>query len=257
MVISNPELWTRISDHALDDPAAVWPFSQRLAEENGWSQAYAERVVTEYKKFAYLACTLPEPVTPSDQVDQAWHLHLTYTKDYWERFCRQVLGRDLHHDPTQGGVEEDAKYRNWYLRTLRSYAEEFDVPPPADIWPPSDVRFVAPQFMRRIDTQSNWVVPRSAAGRLALGAVAIVLLGAGCFVGYRILSTGTPGEAFMTLFVAVWALSFIRSLSTGRGKTNGSVDSGCGGGGCGSGGCGSGGCGSGCGGGGCGGGCGS
>ncbi len=41
----------------------------------------------EYRRFAFLAATAGHPVTPSDAVDQAWHLHLTYSRDYWDRFC--------------------------------------------------------------------------------------------------------------------------------------------------------------------------
>jgi hypothetical protein len=32
-------------------------------------------------------------VTPSEQVDQVWHLHLTYTRSYWDEFCPNVLGQ--------------------------------------------------------------------------------------------------------------------------------------------------------------------
>ena len=42
----------------------------------------------------------------SEQVDAAWHLHLTYTRSYWDRFCKETLGQPLHHDPTRGGPAE-------------------------------------------------------------------------------------------------------------------------------------------------------
>src|SRR5262245_38242781 len=79
------------------------PFAARLARENGWSRSYADRVIAEYKRFVYLAVTGTWPVCPSEDVDAAWHLHLTYTRSYWDRFCGKVLGRLLHHDPTKGG----------------------------------------------------------------------------------------------------------------------------------------------------------
>ena len=77
----------RIEAHKLDKEGAALPFSERLARENGWPPAYARRVIWEYRRFVYLACLAEGEVTPSDEVDQAWHLHLAYTRDYWLVFC--------------------------------------------------------------------------------------------------------------------------------------------------------------------------
>ena len=88
--------------------------TQRLARDNGWTFEFAERVVEEYRRFAFLAKTAGHPVTPSDEVDQMWHLHLTYTRSYWDDFCGRVLEAPLHHDPTQGGRAEGEKFDDWY-----------------------------------------------------------------------------------------------------------------------------------------------
>ena len=45
-----------------------------------------------------------------------------------------MLGRELHHDPTTGGLSERGKFAHWYDRTLESYRRIFG-PPPQDIWP--------------------------------------------------------------------------------------------------------------------------
>jgi hypothetical protein len=147
MVPEQNGLWKKIQDHVPGHAGAPLSFTQRLARENGWTQSYAGRVVQEYRRFVYLAVTQGHPVTPSDQVDQAWHLHLTYTRDYWEVFCPQALGRVLHHDPTRGGEDERAKYFDWYARTLAAYRAVFGEPP-ADIWPRPQWRF-AQRFERR------------------------------------------------------------------------------------------------------------
>ena len=84
----------------------VASFEQRLARENGWRAEFAAHVIEEYKRFCFLAVTGTEAFTPSDQVDQAWLLHLTYSRDYWERFCPEVIGKPLHHGPTKGGEAE-------------------------------------------------------------------------------------------------------------------------------------------------------
>jgi hypothetical protein len=97
-------VWRALSHYSIGPDDAALPFAARLARENGWSADHTERVIEEYRRFCFLAVTAPHQVTPSDAVDQAWHLHLTYTRDYWERFCPDVLGRALHHGPTAGAA---------------------------------------------------------------------------------------------------------------------------------------------------------
>ena len=155
-------LWKRIQDYSPGYRDASLGFAQRLANDNGWTDDYALSVVAEYKRFVFLAMTLNHPVTPSDQVDQAWHLHLSYTRDYWEIFCPQVLRRPLHHDPTQGGNAEREKYFDWYAKTLTAYSELFG-PPPHDIWPEPQRRFTQ-RFQRGLTT-------RHAIKRVQLSAV--------------------------------------------------------------------------------------
>ena len=96
MESSHAELWERTRTFEIDDGPAEFPFAARLARDNAWTGAFAERVVVEYRRFLHLMMVAGHPVTPSDQVDQAWHLHLTYTHSYWERLCGETLvGRDL------------------------------------------------------------------------------------------------------------------------------------------------------------------
>ena len=71
------ELFEKIQAFELDDDSASFKLSERLARENGWNKTYTQRVIDEYKKFIFLCCITDTGVTPSDPVDQAWHLHLT------------------------------------------------------------------------------------------------------------------------------------------------------------------------------------
>jgi len=129
------QLWNNIASFSLDEPAASFPFSQKLAQQQGWSAAYTERVIAEYKRFIFLCCISPNGASPSEDVDQAWHLHLTYTENYWKKFCRDTLGRDIHHHPSRGGNQEKEKHQQWYADTLELYEQVFSAKPPADIWP--------------------------------------------------------------------------------------------------------------------------
>src|SRR5688572_19587710 len=70
------DLWQHLEGYHIDTPEVELPFSARLARENGWSREYTERVMEEYKCFLFLAATVDFPVTPSEPIDQAWHLHL-------------------------------------------------------------------------------------------------------------------------------------------------------------------------------------
>ena len=100
------ELLDRIINLKIGSGNDALTFVDRLARENSWSNEYAERCLLEYKRFIYLAVISDTPVTPSDQVDQVWHLHLTYTESYWIDMCDKVLKQHIHHGPTKGGVKE-------------------------------------------------------------------------------------------------------------------------------------------------------
>jgi uncharacterized membrane protein YgcG len=155
------ELYQRIQAFSLDAADAHLPFSTRLARDNGWTIEYANSVIDEYKKFIFLAVVADHPVTPSDQVDQVWHLHLLYTHSYWDEFCLKVLQMPLHHGPTQGGSRERCKFDDWYNKTLASYEQFFQQPPPVDIWPPSHIRFGRDVHFVRVNTQENWILPKA------------------------------------------------------------------------------------------------
>ncbi len=90
-------------------------------------------------------------MTPSEEVDQVWHLHLTFSRDYWDVWCSEVLGTKLHHDPTQGGPAEQARYRSQYGATLAAYERHFGLPPEV-YWPSTYQRFRHAQRFRTVDT---------------------------------------------------------------------------------------------------------
>jgi uncharacterized protein (TIGR04222 family) len=182
------QLLVRIESFDLDANAARLPFAARLARENGWSRRYADRVISEYKRFVYLAMTTDTPVCPSEGVDAAWHLHLTYTRSYWKRFCDETLGRPLHHEPTRGGPDEHAKHLDMYGRTLARYREAFGHDAPRDIWPAASQRFSEDLAHRSVNTSRNWVIPKGPVKRVAkLAALfaAVAVLVPGCNGGFN------------------------------------------------------------------------
>ena len=253
---NHTDLLNQISKFEIDHGGETLRFADRLARENGWRRDYAQRVVDEYKRFIFLAMTAGHQVTPSDQVDQAWHLHLTYTRSYWDELCGKTLGRPLHHDPTRGGSTENEKFHDWYERTLESCEHAFGERPPADIWPPASWRFSDVDF-QRVNRRRTWIV--SKARTIAMASVATLMIAAlsATSCATRGASQHTETIAVIGFMAVICALIFIFGR---RGGSGGGCGAGCGGhtGGDGGGaaGCGGAGCGSGCGGGGCGGGCG-
>jgi uncharacterized protein (TIGR04222 family) len=152
-------LWQRICAHPFADPARPQDFVAKLMQVQGWTRAMALEGIEEYRRFCFLACVEGRTMTPSDQVDEVWHLHLTHTRDYWEVWCREVLRMPMHHDPSRGGAVELARYRHHYAETLASYEKWFGASP-LRWWPGTNERFRRPQRFRRVDTETVWLLPR-------------------------------------------------------------------------------------------------
>lgn len=159
MTEEQQQLWQKINDFELDDSEHSLTFTDRLARENGWSTEFAIRAVFEYKKFIFLIIISEFPLTPSDHVDRVWHLHLLYTRSYWIDLCEDTLGKQIHHGPTEGGSHENEKFTNWYEKTKEFYTTLFTIPPPADIWPSSEIRFSEINF-QRVNLHRNWIISK-------------------------------------------------------------------------------------------------
>ncbi len=132
--MQNPELWARLQAFRFDADGVSAPYSAKLAEDQRWTSAYTERVIEEYRRFLYLTQVSAAPVTPSIVVDHAWHMHLNFTRSYWDDLCGDILGAPLHHDPCAGD-DEMPLYGRQYEATLRLYQAEFGAGAPEDIWP--------------------------------------------------------------------------------------------------------------------------
>lgn len=126
-------LWLKIAHFPLNDPNAAYPFSQKLAHTQRWSEDKTMQVIAEYKKFMFLCMTAPNGASPSETVDECWHLHLTFTANY-AAFCQETAGKFIHHTPSKGGTAEHHRHVDWYEETLKNYVETFQQIPSSDIW---------------------------------------------------------------------------------------------------------------------------
>lgn len=222
-------LWAALRDMRIEDPGAVRSFRQALSDENGWPISYAAAVDREYRRFLYLATIAGFELTPSVAVDKAWHLHLTYTRHYWDVLCRQILRRPLHHLPGSGSEADEERHRGQYARTLAFYRSSFRQDPPQSVWPLPHAAPAADERRRRLPVPA--------------------LLGAGIATGGTMLAVGSGGVAAVGLMAVTAAVATIplayghgwaqRRGSCGAGGMCGAVGGGC---------CGGGACGGGCGG---------
>ena len=131
-------------------------------------------MVEEYRRFLVLTQVAGQAVSPSPDVDEAWHLHLTRTAHY-EAFCGANFGRFLHHEPARQG--EGARHSDMYRETLALYRQAFGVDAPSLVWPRS-ARAVA---AGNADA-AGWAVPELLQPGRRLGIVTVlVALAVGLF----------------------------------------------------------------------------
>lgn len=208
-------LWNKIQSFSIDDGTAEIPFSVKLAGLQSWSPAFTQAAIEEYKKFLLLCCISDKGASPSQTVDEVWHLHLTYTQSYWSELCRHVLGRDLHHHPSAGGNAEDHRHQEWYKETLQLYRTVFGYDARSDIWP-------APE-------EAPWSYPAEAVdekkGLLAVAVVAVMLAPfVLCWMMYgNIVPFFLTGTEFLVFF-PIYSVAVILAYCFCRWRTKAAVE---------------------------------
>ena len=150
-MLTKPHLYSNIMDYDFDHGYVVdrgLAFRDKLMTNNlGWTDDFTDFVIQEYKKFMYLCMVYPN-TAPSDAIDQVWHQHILYTKDY-HQFCLNMVKKPIHHNPDR--VKHSSSLT--YGITLINYENEFGFPAPKEVWsvPPADYK--------RVDLTRNYVVP--------------------------------------------------------------------------------------------------
>lgn len=75
--------------------------SERVRNENPRWSAEKLRISEEaYRGFLFIHWKYPrEALVPSTGIDEFWHAHILYTKQYMKD-CQKIFGHYMHHDPT-------------------------------------------------------------------------------------------------------------------------------------------------------------
>lgn len=216
--VEQRELWQRLREYRFGGDQAE-AFLDRIGHALGCDRAGALAALEEYRRFCFLAVAAGHPVTPSVRIDKVWHAHLTDTRDYWTRFCPQVLRQDLHHSPSLGGQAEDARHQEQYRQTVASYERFFDGPAPL-LWPPpqSASRPRPPEDDAGQRLLSPWrSAPRG--GHLALSIASVVLVMAYLACAQ---TQGTPnpldfrGGGFLFLYAAALPWAYLAGTAIKR-----------------------------------------
>ncbi len=92
-----------------------------------WTLSDARHCARLYKNFLILLKQHhPETLVPTREIDEFWHNHILYTKNYYSD-CLTIFGYYLHHEPASP-LEDPQKLAKDYLKTQQYYLEMFNQP---------------------------------------------------------------------------------------------------------------------------------
>lgn len=106
------------------------PIINRLIKEKGWLKEEAAEIVELYKRFLFLHKKYGDQyqLAPSPEMDEVWHAHILYTKDYNEH-CMQLYGKFLHHQPEEPLSPDNSatpeNVKNSFTNTQSLYLKEY------------------------------------------------------------------------------------------------------------------------------------
>jgi hypothetical protein len=83
---------------SLVDEALFDRLTDFCADEYGLERCVAERVMDQGLAFLDVMGSLGEGLSPSKQVDPAWHTFMLHSAEYTQ-WCQERFGRYIHHAP--------------------------------------------------------------------------------------------------------------------------------------------------------------
>ncbi|MAZ40340.1 MAG: hypothetical protein CMF49_09515 [Legionellales bacterium] len=94
-----------------------------------WQPKLAEVCVMLYKRFLWLLVKYPDvQLVPTRDIDEVWHNHILYTKNYTQD-CQALCGRYIHHIPSDpDNTFELTSLSSNFEETKRLYQQEFNEP---------------------------------------------------------------------------------------------------------------------------------
>ena len=124
--------WDRIN------AALNWDLSRPirfLVEREGKDPAFVEQMAAQYRRFLGIIAAYPDDRFPiSEMVDEMWHTHILFTRDY-VAMSLATRGEYINHDPVLD-AEHKASIEPYYHKgTLIRYRELYGESAPRFWWP--------------------------------------------------------------------------------------------------------------------------
>ena len=92
-----------------------------------WVRLEAEQCCSLYKNFLWLNKKfLPLELVPTREIDEFWHNHILYTREY-VKDCYHIFGHYFHHEPASPLGDQEKLITN-FQQTEKLYLEEFKAP---------------------------------------------------------------------------------------------------------------------------------
>lgn len=181
---------------------------RKLIQQNNWTSKFTDRVLKEYLRFVHLTMISDTEMTPSKIVDLAWHMHLTFTRDYWERMI-PMLPRVLHHNPCEGKdpLADKIKYQDQYQKTLQLYSQEFGESPPDDIWGNTKPK-------KKEDIHKNYKATKITGSTTIKTIIILLILGLPIFL-WNVFG---EGAGLLGLILAVFLIIGVNSIFNNTGN---------------------------------------
>lgn len=89
-------------------------------------------VCEEYKRFLYLRSKTPE-LSPSDMVDDFWHIHILCTEHY-RRYCYVTFDKFIHHNLYDSIINTPEVRTQRIINTISEYKKVFTTID-TNVWP--------------------------------------------------------------------------------------------------------------------------
>lgn len=107
----------------------------RMKKDNpSLDEDYLLALEIEYKRYISLLIYYPNSRRPiSAAVDEMWHTHLLFTKDY-NRFSEAVIGKFIHHCPSEGREQVENMKPRYMVNTIAEYESVYGKAS-SDFWP--------------------------------------------------------------------------------------------------------------------------
>lgn len=105
---------------------------ERIVRKKLLSEDIVDEAIAEYKRYMTMNARTSDRLTMfSEPIDEVWHQHILFTRDY-ANFCEKAVGHFVHHDPMT--PEQQRKGRKERAeRFYEMYVESFHTLPSA-IW---------------------------------------------------------------------------------------------------------------------------